>query len=50
MPVEALDKWSLGSTSHCLRMEWLAGIRHSINIESWQIERQDYPWYGASAY
>lgn len=29
------------STSPCLRLQWLAGIRHSINIESWQLERRE---------
>lgn len=31
------------STSHCLRMERLAGLGLSINTEGWQIERRDGP-------
>lgn len=29
------------STSPCLRLQWLAGIWHSINTESWQLERRE---------
>lgn len=29
------------STSPCLQLQWLAGIPHSINTESWQLERRE---------